>query len=49
MYNNAIMPSIAVPSAGILLMVLVIAIPQRFSLWSVLFALYSLLVLALTV
>ncbi len=49
MYNNAIMPSIAVPSVGILLMVLVITLPQRFSLWSVLFALYSLMVIVLTV
>jgi hypothetical protein len=49
MYNNAIIPSIAVPSAGILLMVLVMAVPGRFSLWSVLFALYSLIVIALTV
>ena len=49
MYNNAVMPSIAVPAAGILLMVLVIFNPQRFRLWSVLFAFYSLLVIRLTV
>ena len=49
MYNNAIMPSIAVPSAGILLMVLVIVNPQRFRLWSVLFAMYSMMVITLTV
>ena len=49
MYNNAILPSIAVPSAGILLMVLVITIPAHFKLWSLLFLLYSLGVLVLTV
>jgi hypothetical protein len=49
MYKSAILPSIAVPSLGILLMVLVIAFPQRFKLWSVLFAIYSLSVIALTV
>ncbi len=49
MYNNPILPSIAVPSIGILLMVLVITIPARFKLWSVLFSLYSLTVLVLTV
>ena len=49
MYRNAIVPSIAVPSVGILLMVLVMVNPQRFKLWSVLFALYSVCVLALTV
>ena len=49
MYKNAIFPSIAVPSLGILLMVLVIVSPERFKLWSVLFALYSVSVLTLTV
>lgn len=49
MYNNAVLPSIAVPSLGILLMTLVIVFPERFKLWSVLFALYSLSVIALTV
>jgi hypothetical protein len=49
MYKNAIMPSIVVPSTGILLMVLVIVLPERFKLWSVLFALYSIIVVALTV
>lgn len=49
MYNNAILPSIAVPSVGILLMVLVITIPARFKLWSLLFSFYSLGVLVLTV
>jgi len=49
MYQNAVLPSITVPSVGILLMLLVILIPNRFVLWSVLFAIYSLVVTALTV
>ena len=49
MYNNAIMPSIAVPTVGILLMALVILLPSKFKIWSVLFALYSLFVLLVTV
>lgn len=49
MYNNALIPSIAVPSLGILLMVMVLALPGQFRLWSVLFALYTLAVLYLTV
>ncbi len=49
MYNNAILPSIAVPTIGIVLMLLVITIPSNFKLWSVLFSFYSLAVLALTV
>ena len=49
MYNNNILPSIVVPSAGILLMLLVIVLPKRFNLWSLLFALYSFMVLLLTV
>lgn len=49
MYGNAIVPSLSVPLIGILLMLLVIFYPSRFRLWSVLFALYSLAVLALTV
>jgi hypothetical protein len=49
MYQNAILPSITVPSIGIVLMVLVIVLPERFKLWSVLFALYSLSIIALTV
>jgi len=49
MYNNAILPSIAVPTIGIVLMLLVITIPANFKLWSVLFSFYSLAVLALTV
>ena len=49
MYKKAVMPFVAVPSIGILLMVLVIVFPARFKLWSVLFAVYSLSVIALTV
>jgi len=49
MYNNAILPSIALPSIGILLMVLVITIPSRFKLWSLLFSFYSLGILSVTV
>ncbi|GJM11854.1 MAG: hypothetical protein DHS20C12_02570 [Pseudohongiella sp.] len=49
MYNNALIPSIAVPSLGIFLMLLVIFIPSRFKVWSVLFALYSATVTAFTV
>lgn len=49
MYSNAILPSIAVPAIGMLLMVLVITIPSRFKLWSVLFALYSFGILMVTV
>lgn len=49
MYENAILPSLAIPAAGIFLMVLVMAFPVRFSLWSSLFALYSVIVLGLTV
>ena len=49
MYNNAVLPSVAIPSLGILLMVLVIAIPARFPIWSLLFGMYSLAVVGLTV
>jgi hypothetical protein len=49
MFGNEILPSIVVPSIGILLMVLVITMPARFKLWSLLFSLYSLVVLLLTV
>ena len=49
MYNNAVLPSLAVPSVGIVLMVLVITLPARFKLWSLLFSIYSLCVLIVTV
>lgn len=49
MYENAIIPSLLVPSLGILLMVLVIVFPERFKLWSLLFAVYSMTIVGLTV
>ena len=49
MYGNPVIASLTVPSIGILLMLLVIALPARFKLWSSLFALYSAVVLLLTV
>ena len=49
MYNNALLPSLLVPSIGIVLMLLVITVPARFPLWSALFAAYSAFVLFLTV
>lgn len=49
MYENEILPSIGVPAIGILLMVLVITIPSRFQYWSLLFSLYSIGVLIVTV
>ena len=49
MYENAIIPSLLVPSMGILLMLLVIFFPERFKLWSALFALYSMIIVVLTV
>ncbi|MFT6824478.1 MAG: hypothetical protein ACJA1Q_002287 [Pseudohongiellaceae bacterium] len=49
MYNNAVLPSLAVPCVGIVLMILVITLPARFKLWSLLFSIYSLCVLIVTV
>lgn len=49
MYDRPIMPSIAFPSVGIALMLMVITFPRRFSILSLLFTLYSLLILYLTV
>ena len=49
MYDNAILPSLVVPFVGIVLMVLVITSPARFKLWSLLFLIYSLCVLIVTV
>jgi hypothetical protein len=49
MYKNAVLPSILIPAVGIILMILVITNPRHFKLWSVLFLLYSLGILALTV
>lgn len=49
MYDNAVLPSLVVPFVGIVLMVLVITLPARFKLWSLLFLIYSLCVLIVTV
>lgn len=49
MYDNAIIPSIIVPSIGMTLMVLVITIPSRFKMWSLLFSIYSFGILLVTV
>ncbi len=49
MYDNPIIPSVIVPLAGIVLMLLTIFFPSRFKVWSVLFACYALEVLFLTV
>ncbi|MDO8909352.1 MAG: hypothetical protein Q7W55_12750 [Pseudohongiella sp.] len=49
MYNNAVMPSVAVPSAGILLMLLTIFFPARFTVWSALFVCYTIGILMLTI
>ena len=49
MYSNAVLPSLAIPSVGIVLMVLVITLPARFILWSLLFSIYSFCVLIVTV
>jgi len=49
LYENAILPSLVFPFIGGALMILVIAMPRFFSLFSLLFAAYSLLILLLTV
>ncbi len=49
MFSNPVSLSIAVPSVGILLMILVMAIPRWFQILSVFFAAYSLLLLYVTV
>lgn len=49
MYNNAVLPSLVVPSLGVGLMALVISLPKRFPLWSMLFLIYSVSILVLTV
>lgn len=49
MYRNAVLPSVAVPALGIVLMLLAIFLPSRFRLWSALFAAYSVGVVLLTV
>lgn len=49
MLNNAIVPSLVFPSIGILLALMVIALPRHFVILSALFANYSLLILFITV
>jgi len=49
MYRSPALPSLIVPSAGVVLMILVISLPGHFKIWSLLFAAYSLLILFLTV
>ena len=49
MYDNPVLPSVIVPLAGIAVMLLMIFMPSRFRLWSVLFALHAIVVLLLTV
>ena len=49
MYERAVLPALIVPSLGVGLMAMVISSPQRFSLWSPLFLLYSLSIIFLTV
>jgi hypothetical protein len=49
LYNYAILPSLIVPSIGILLMIFVISMPSQFRLWSALFLAYSISILFLTV
>ena len=47
--NDAVIPSLVVPSLGIGVMALVISAPKRFPLRSVLFLIYSISILVLTV
>ena len=44
-----VLPSLIVPAIGIVLMALVISVPRYFRFWSVLFFIYSMSVLVLTV
>ncbi len=48
MFGNDIMPSLALPALGILLMGLVMALPRAFPALTVLFCAYTMLILALT-
>ena len=48
-FNAPVLPSLLAPSIGILLMGLVIGLPKHFRSWSVLFLLYSMSILLLTV
>lgn len=49
MYNNPVRLSVVVPLAGILVMVMMIVMPSKFRIWSVLFAAHAVWVLMLTV
>lgn len=49
MYGRPLLPSVVFPTIGIILMILVMAFPNRFSILSLIFALYSFLILFLTV
>ena len=49
LYEYPVLPSLIVPSIGILLMILVISLPSQFKLWSALFLIYSVNILVLTV
>lgn len=49
MYHNPVLASLAVPSVGIILMLLVMLLPKYFKIWSAFFASYSIIVLLLTV
>ena len=49
LYNYSVLPSLIVPSIGILLMIFVISLPSQFKLWSALFLIYSVNILVLTV
>lgn len=48
-FNAPVLPSLVVPTIGVALMVLVIGLPRHFRSWSVLFLIYSISVLMLTV
>ena len=48
LFGNDFLASVLLPAVGLLLMVLVMAIPRLFPLWSVLFALYTAGILAIT-
>jgi hypothetical protein len=48
-YNNPARPSVAVPLAGMLVMLLVMVVPSRFRIWSLLFLGHAIWVLWLTV
>ena len=49
MHNTAALVSLAIPSVGVGLMALVISLPKRFPLWSMLFFIYSISIILLTV